>query len=390
VNKNFILSCLQIRKKVYICAYLKCQWPTIMKINDFILRYSFSINQIKDGICRIRTFINSKSQIILLITDLGKKNTSASVTNSIEVIYDTLISKYGTPKESVFIEHYEPSSIHNHTFDIVKIHSNKKTEWQSISLKDTVNLLECDETELNNSTFKNEVLLIEIEKIRTIIAPHSELPAQIGSEYILKQFEIQNRMLSKKSLLELIKQNSIETEFLKFLKNDLSFFAEIYASPSDSYVCLSEFPLNNGFVDFVLLTGVSMMDVFLIEIKGADFNLLTQNSYKKLNYRLDIAIGQIRDRLGYIHGNISEFKEFMHNIREKAISGEKKYNVLVGPKITTLVDRNKDINIHNIVIGGRTVNDLEESHKRHDFETTFQLPIKIESWDTFARKLRRN
>lgn len=360
-----------------------------MKVNDFILRYSFPSNHKRDGICRIRTFVNSKLITIVLITDLDTKNTSASVTNSIEIICKNLIQKKGFPEDSIFVEHYESLTLYGHTFDIVKVSDNIETEWQPVTTNDILQLLECDENEINNITQKNQVLLNEIEQLRTIIAPHSDLPNQIESEYILRQFEIQDKMLPKSLLMELIKQNSIEGEFLKLLKKDLSFFAEIYASPSDSYVCFSEFPLHNGFVDFVLLTGVSRMDVFLIEIKGANFNLLTQNSYKKFNHKLDTAIGQIRDRLGFIHRNLSEFRKFVHDVREKAISGTKIYNAFVGPKREVLVDKNKEINIHNIVIGGRTTNDLEESYKRHDFETSFQLPIKLESWDSFVRKLRR-
>jgi hypothetical protein len=132
------------------------------------------------------------------------------------------------------------------------------------------------------------------------------------------------------------------------------------------------------------------MDVFLIEIKGADFNLLNQGHYKKFNSRIDVAIGQIRDRLGFIHRNIDEFRSSIHSIRERVISGQSLYNSFIGPDKETKVDKNKDINIHNVIIGGRTLDDLLESKKRRDFEVNFSLPVKLESWDTFLRKLRRN
>ncbi|PJJ68078.1 Shedu anti-phage system protein SduA domain-containing protein [Chryseobacterium geocarposphaerae] len=360
-----------------------------MKINDYILRYTFPNNYNKDGICRIRTFVNSKLDTLILITDLDTKNTSMSITNSIEVICKTLIEKYRIPETTVFIEHYEPSAIHDHTFDLVKLNVSNDTEWESITFKNVIELLECNDTEINNLTLKNTHLLEEIEQLRTLISPHSELPSQFESKYMLRQFEIENNMIKKNALHQLIINNSNETEFLNLLRKDLSFFAEIYASPNDSYICFSEFPLDNGFVDFVILTGRSRMDVFLIEIKGADFSLLTQNSYKKFNYKIDTAASQIRDRLGYIHRNIISFRKFVHEVREKAFSGEKIFNAFVGPEQDILVDKNKDINIHNIIIGGRTQNDLEESYKRHDFETNFNLPIKLESWDSFYRKLRR-
>lgn len=360
-----------------------------MKINDFILRYTFANNYNKDGICRIRTFVNSHSKILVLITDLDTKNTSASVTNSIEAICKTLIEKYRMTETSIFIEHYEPSVGRNHTFDIIKLNKENNTEWESITYERILELLECDDNEIGDVTLKNIKLLEEIEQLRTLIAPHSELPDQLASQYILRQFEIEKNMISKNSLHELITKNSNETEFLNLLKNDLSFFAEIYASPNDSYACFSEFPVNNGFVDFMLLTGMSRVDVFLIEVKGADFNLLTRGNYKKFNYKIDTAANQIRDRLGYIHENITSFRDFVHNCRERAFNGERLFNAFIGPEQDTLVDKNKDINIHNIVIGGRTQDDLEESYKRHNFEATFNLPFKLESWDTFYRKLRR-
>lgn len=358
-----------------------------MKINDIIFRYSFPNNHPKDGICRIRTFITSNFKVYALITDLDTKNTSASVTNSIEVICNSLIEKLILPEHTIFIEHYEPS-FHGHTFDIVTI--KNETEWQNISTEEVMKLLECDLDEFKNLTTENKILSSEIDKIRTEINPHLDLPQQIQSDYILRQFEIEDNMISKSSLSHLIQNGAKERELLKYLKKDLSIFGEIYATPHDNYICFSEFPLNGGFVDFVMFTGYSKMDVFLIEIKGAEFNLFNKGGYNKLNSKTEIATGQIRDRLGYIHRNLSEFRKELHSIREKAISGTSIYNSFLGPDTTTLVDKNKDINIHNIVIGGRTSNDLNESYKRHDFETNSTLPFKLESWDTFIRKLRRN
>ncbi|MFJ1434431.1 Shedu immune nuclease family protein [Capnocytophaga canimorsus] len=358
-----------------------------MKINDYILRYS-SNSLIRDGICRIRTFVNSNLNVIILITDLDTKNTSASVTNSIEIIYQTLIEKYNISKTSIFIEHYEAPTLSGHTFDIISINAKNNTEWKPITLSQVLKLIESDENEINNLTFKNPQLLTKIEQLRTIISPHLGLPYQVQPEYILRQFEIENNMISKNELRELIDNHSIESKFLELLKKDKSFFAEIYASPNDSYICFSEFPVGEGTVDFVLFTGRSRMDVFLIEIKGADFNLLTQG-YKKFNHKLDIAINQIRDRLDYIYRNISSFRESVHEYRERVSNGERLFNSLMGPCQDILVDKNKDINIHSVVIGGRTKDDLEESYKRHSFESTFNLPIKLESWDSFYRKLRR-
>lgn len=361
-----------------------------MKINDIIFRYSFPNNHPKDGICRIRTFISYNFKLYVVITDLDTKNTSASITNSIETICESLTEKLIVPKHSIFIEHYESNLFGNNTFDIVTIVRNGQTEWQNINIQEVIQLIECDPNEFKTPTIANNILLTEIEKIRNQINPHLDLPQQIRSEYILRQLEIEDNMISKSSLSYLIQNGAKERKLLKFLKEDLSIFGEIYATPHDNYICFSEFPLNGGFIDFVLLTGYSKMDVFLIEIKGADFNLFNKGSYNKLNSKTEIAIGQIRDRLGYIHRNKSDFRTQVHSIREKIISGTSMYNSFLSPDQTTLVDKNKDINIHNVVIGGITSHDLNESYKRHDFETNFTLPFKLESWDTFIRKLRRS
>lgn len=360
-----------------------------MKINDIIFRYSFPYRK-KDGICRIRTFANSKFQLVVLITDLDIKNTSASVTNSIEIIYENLVSRLIVPATSIFIEHYEPGTMNDHTFDIVTVEKGRETIWKNISIEEAKLLIECDDVELDNLTLENTVLIEEIDKLRTQIVPHLDLPVQVESDYFTRKIEIDDNMISKADLLKVINTGISEQELQRLLKNDLSIFAEIYASPDDNYICFSEFPIDVGFVDFVLLTGISRMDVFLIEIKGADFNILNQGHYKKFNSRIDVAIGQIRDRLGYIHRNINEFRNGVHSIRERVISGESLYNSFIGPDKETKVDKNKDINIHNVIIGGRTFDDLTESKKRQDFEFNFSLPVKLESWDTFLRKLRRN
>jgi hypothetical protein len=361
-----------------------------MKINDIIFRYAFPQNNKRDGICRVRTFVNSYFQLIVLITDLDLKNTSASITNSIEIIVNSLINRLIVPKDSIFIEHYEPSLIGSHTFSIVTIRNGNETLWEDINFEYLTNLLGCEENEIRDPTFQHSVLVNEIDKLRTIINPHLDLPFQMESSYLIRQFDIENNMVSASEMSEIVNNNAIEQQLLQFLRRDLSIFAEVYANPDDNYICFSEFPLNVGFVDFVLLTGISRMDVFLIEIKGADFNILNQGFYQKFNYRIEMAIGQIRDRLGYIHRNMDEFRKNIHSIKERVISGESLYNSFIGPDTTNRVDKNKDVNIHNIIIGGRTIDDLKESRKRFDFESSLSLPIKLESWDTFLRKLRRS
>lgn len=133
-----------------------------MKINDIIFRYSFPFKR-KDGICRVRTFINSDKKIFALITDIDK-NTSASVTNSIEFIYSGLIQKGLIPDGTTIIEHYESAySISSPTFDIVTFNNNMEPQWTSITKSDILKLLECNTEELDELTLNNNRLNSEID-----------------------------------------------------------------------------------------------------------------------------------------------------------------------------------------------------------------------------------
>lgn len=40
------------------------------------------------------------------------------------------------------------------------------------------------------------------------------------------------------------------------------------------------------------------MDVILVEIKGADFNLTNSDHYGEFNHKINQAAGQLRERLG--------------------------------------------------------------------------------------------
>ena len=172
----------------------------------------------------------------------------------------------------------------------------------------------------------------------------------------------------------------------------MSIFAELYAETQDEYICFSEIPLGDGgVVDFVVFSGRSRMNVTLIEVKGAEFNLIVNcNGYKNIFARkMEIALTQVRSRSGYISRNYNEFRENVHKVRERVENGETLYKSLVGPKGSLQVDSNKDIYVRYYVIGGRIQNDLEESRIRHEYLNDSKAPIYIEIWDTILRKLRR-
>ncbi|MPQ60052.1 DUF4263 domain-containing protein [Duganella sp. FT27W] len=163
----------------------------------------------------------------------------------------------------------------------------------------------------------------------------------------------------------------------------------LYAQPADEYIGFSELPLDNGRVDFALFSGRSRLDITLIEIKGADFNLTSQSSYGNINAKFNEARQQIGARLGYIYRHYEEFRQHMHRIRQRAQNGDATHNAFLGPISKLEVDPNKDVNIQYVVIGGRTVDDELESRLRHEFEISFNPRIRLESWDSWSRKLRR-
>src|SRR5262249_13658653 len=154
------------------------------------------------------------------------------------------------------------------------------------------------------------------------------------------------------------------------------------------YICFSELPVADGFCDFAVFTGRSRMDVILIEVKGADFFLVNRDSYKGFPRRINQAADQIRRRLGYLYRDYRRFRADTHRIRRKAESGASIHNAFLGPDWRLQVSSKKDVDIRAVVIGGRTRNDLDESVTRHDYETRFSPPIRIESWDTLLRKLQ--
>lgn len=354
-----------------------------MKITDTIFRYPSSSIFRNDGLCRVRTFVGKNKDIYVLITDIGDKNPSASVTNSIEYIYDALIERGIIPLQSQIIEHYENSL----SFDLVSFTGSPN--WKSLRLETVLDLLNCDEIELNQKTSSNPRLISEIEKLRYDINPLLDFPYREDPEVVKRRLEIESKSISKDCIAKIIEDGAKEQDILKLLKQDLSLFGEVYSNPSEEYICFSEFPVLNGRVDFAVFTGRSRMNIFLIEVKGANFNLVNRGSYGNFSSKVEEAAGQLRNRLGYIYRNYEEFRKEAHKIRETVESGQMIHNALIGPQGVLQVDPNKDINIYPVLIAGRTVDDLSESKKRQDYENNTNPSLKVETWDTWIRKLRR-
>ena len=359
-----------------------------MKINDFIYEFNGSNWNTKNFICRARLFINQDNKFMLL-TDLGDKSVSTSITNCIESIRKNLLRDGHICENTQLIEHYQDRISSYGEFDLVHF-SDDKTAWEKISISSLTQKLGCAESELLDHTLKNQRHFKKIEQIRSKINPFIDSPLRDPVDVINRRNEINNNKIKKSAIQELLDKRSSETELHKLLLTDLSILGEHYAYPRDEYIVFSEFKLMNGFIDFVIFSGRSRMDITLIEIKGSEFDILNSTGYENFSSKTNEALQQIRKRLGDFHREYPLIRKYCHEVRERVEKENKNvFNCFIGPKKGLQVDPHKDINIRTVVIAGRGVNDIEESKKRHDVEWSSQPPIKLESWDSFLNKLDR-
>lgn len=364
-----------------------------MKILDFVFDFGGSLSR-ERGLCRIRTYIENNN-LVTFVTELDK-NDGQSITNAIELIIEKLIIKKGFG-EHTFIEHYEKDGTLD-TFDEVII-KNKQAIWNNLAQNEIKKLIgDVNFSDLiNDKSFKNKRIQDQADEIRFRRNPWIGSPNIPSDDFISRKLSIEKKMKPKNNLLDLIDKNSKEQDFLNFFKEDLSFLGEVYAELEDEYIVFAEYPIEkgskdrDGSIDFVVFTGRSRMSVILIEIKGADFDLFTQTGYRQPNSAISKAAQQIRDRLdvGY-YRNMDEFKKQCHLFRKDAEQGKSCFkHVLVGAEQKLLVDSNKDINVRTVIIGGRTRDDYVESRERHKFERSHIIPISLDSWDTWVKKLKR-
>ncbi len=357
-----------------------------MKTLDIVHSFHDGRNRVSRGLCRVRSFVGETGTTVLL-TDLGDKNDGQSVTNAVETIIGSLLRQGLVLEPAIFIEHYERDNPEHDTFDRVNLHP--KTDWSSMSRNEVIAMLGCSQHELDDRSILNTRIVEQADSLRFQRNPFVDSRFSDSNDVIARKLEINASMISKGDISALVQGGAGEQEIQKLLKTDLSIFGEAYAKPDDEYICFSEFPVADGAVDFAVFTGRSRMDIILIEVKGAEFNLLNSNHYREFNHKVLEAAGQIRSRLGVIYRSLDSFRKGAHQIRARAERGEKIHNALLGPYLKLQVDPDKDINIRTVVIGGRMQNDQEESSKRQDYESTFTPPIRIESWDTWLRRLQR-
>ncbi len=361
----------------------------MLKISDFIFRFPTCGITRDDAICRVRLFVASGDTVYAVLTDLGEKNTGSSVTNSVENIRLELIKKGFISEHAKIIEHYDKEYPEGGSFDFVTFDENNSPSWESSRLSSICEALSVDPKEFLTHSLEIPKLYEDIERIRHDIDPYIDEPWSESYDVINRREDIQADMLPEGKLSEAINRNSGESELQALIKSDLSIIGDFYSHPAEEYICFSEFPLSDGFVDFVMFSGRSRMDVTLIEIKGANYNLINGNSYEDFSAKTNQAVQQIRRRLGYITRNPEKFRRFVHEVRDTVEAGRAKYNSFIGPQGALQVDPNKDINLHTIVIGGRSKDDLKESRLRHDYERGNSPSIRVESWDSWIKKSRR-
>lgn len=360
-----------------------------MKISDFAFRFPTCGLTRRDAICRARLFLVPNNKIAVLLTDVGSKNTGSSVTNSVETIYQTLLKRGHITDNAIVIEHYDDSTCNGATCDLVTFDVDFTPNWKKIAIQEAAKILQCDEKELTSKTSENVNFMREVDRIRLEIDPQIDNPILESPAILKRRALIEEGMIVKNDLLNLVQSGSTEQTIQKLIDSDLSIIAEIYAKPEEEYIVFSQFPLNNGFVDYAIFSGRSRMDITLIEIKGADFNFANQTGYENISQKINEAAQQLRGRIGYTHRNYEIFRENAHKTRANAENGSSTRSHLIGPITPLQVDPNKDVNIYGVVIGGRCIDDLYESKIRHEYETQSTPKVRVESWDSWTRKVRR-
>lgn len=358
------------------------QIGVLMKISDFIFKFK-SFGMRKDGLCRVRLFVNTQKEIICVLTDID----SMSNAPYLDTVYNTVIQSLNENGYIIDCQTYILHDDYDNSMVVIDEHVNKQ---RHLSKKQIEALTECDENEFAKKSIDEFSIRMQIEKKRYEINPFINNQYLKTPEYVKRKIEIQENAISKKQLKELIDAGASERELDSLMKKDLSLIAEIYSYPKDEYIVFSEFLLGEKRVDFAIFSGRSTMDVTFIEIKGADFNLKKRGHYDSLNSKIEEANSQIRNHRKYIYDDYKSIREKLHDIRKKAESGNNICNAFLSPKKYLQVDSNKNVNIRFVIIAGRTPeNDIEESDLRYQFGRD-DRDVELFSWDSWIRRLSRD
>ena len=217
------------------------------------------------------------------------------------------------PFKSKIIEHYSSSSFYfSEKFDLVTFDSNMKPNWKSVSFKTISKILECSDEEFdnyrNNQRAKKEIkdAIFGVPKLQEF--KYSENP-----DITERRLEIVLNQHNKDDIIRLLSYSPEENKLNKFLREDLSLIAECYANPSEEYICFAEFPVGEHRADFALFTGRSRMNVYLIEIKGAD----KENHYGEFKSSIQEGVGQLKKHSDWCNKNYETFRTFTYNVLEE-------------------------------------------------------------------------
>lgn len=370
-----------------------------MKISDFIFDFKEHIKNANSGFCRVRVF-TAQDSIIVIITELDN-NDGQSVTNCIESIVHSLYKKgfifLGTP--AIFIEHYEDYKSNSYTpftFDVLTFENNiANPRWKRVSLQKLIEMIDHGmhyKDDLITNSLKNNTIFEETQKLIYQHNNYLNYKYHKDPDYTRRFLDIEKNKKQKSDLKSLVENGAKEREvLLPFLHSDLSLLGEMYSQIDDEYIVIPEFPLGNGFIDFVIFTGRSRMDVIFVEVKGANFNLINSTGYKDFHSDIHKAAKQLRDRIDIsVYSKYDEFRKHCHSIREDIENNKFTSRYLLSPKGKLLVDPNKDICLRTVIIGGRSQNDYEESLERHKYERDHAIPIELDSWDSWLNRVRRD
>lgn len=359
-----------------------------MKVTDFIFQFKTPSAFCSVGICRVRVFVNSQNKAYVLLSELDE-NPSTSVTNAIESIVAQLQAQQKIPSHAQIIEHYPSKKCFSETFDVVSFSPFGDPFWHATSKSEIIKSLECSDKEFNSYS-EDTCIQKEIDFAINEIQKINRYEYKESQEVTKRRLEIESKMYNFQKIEKFLNTHPTESALAEFLKQDMSLFAEIYANPKDEYICFAEFPVGNGRVDFALFTGRSRMDVYLIEIKGAQENLRRKNYYGEFRSNVQEGLGQLIKRKDWCEHHYEKFRTFAYDVLCGITTGGKRpYQAFLGPKYQLEVDPQKDIKLHYILIAGRTSNNVSDSQKRHMEEKSHNFHVEIETWDSWIHKLSR-
>jgi len=204
-----------------------------------------------------------------------------------------------------------------------------------------------------------------------------------------KREVIQSAQLPIEELQSLVHKRANERAFQKVIKDDLSFLADVFASSPDEFICLSEYPIGDRIVDYVVLTSRSRMEVYLIEVKGANFRTSKETHYGGMNNHIHDAVKQLTNHKIYIDQHYNDFRKQIHSTKASVVVGTYLGNCLLGPKGNLFVDQDKDIILRFVAIGGTEGDGRRNSHECTVFENSHQN-LSVYSWESFLRRVDPN